>query len=81
MKHIRTITPAQGKYGGHRLTREDGRIEWICEHGVGHPIGHVTKWVNWMSVHGCDGCCSEPKVPKHFIHVHYKDGSCEQLTW
>lgn len=31
--------------------RLDGRVEWICEHGIGHPvIGFKT--------HGCDGCCS-----------------------
>ena len=41
------------------LIRGDGRIEHICEHGVGHPIGHVHKWVKWMGVHGCCGCCSQ----------------------
>lgn len=39
-------------------TREDGRIEKNCKHGVGHPVGHATKWEDWMGVHGCDGCCS-----------------------
>jgi len=40
--------------------REDGRIEWICEHGVGHTIRVPAKYVHkkeWYS-HGCDGCCS-----------------------
>jgi hypothetical protein len=41
------------------LVREDGRIEKVCEHGVGHPIGHLHKWESWMGVHGCDGCCSK----------------------
>lgn len=41
------------------LLREDGRVEWICPHGVGHPIGHISKWMDWMWVHGCDGCCLE----------------------
>lgn len=36
--------------------REDGRVEWTCLHGVGHPIGHLTNWAPWMGVHGCDGC-------------------------
>jgi hypothetical protein len=41
-------------------TRFDGRIEWVCEHGVGHTIwwpGYPEdkKW----SIHGCDGCCKE----------------------
>ena len=41
------------------LIREDGRVERVCEHGVGHCIGHVREWKGWMSVHGCDGCCDK----------------------
>lgn len=37
------------------VTRMDGRIEWICEHGVGHTIYSPTG--NY--IHGCDGCCTE----------------------
>lgn len=40
-------------------TREDGRVEKMCKHGVGHPIGHILMWEDWMGVHGCDGCCSK----------------------
>jgi hypothetical protein len=36
-----------------KIIREEGRIEYICEHGVGHG-NHV---------HGCDGCCSRPDFP------------------
>ena len=40
--------------------RMDGRVEFICEHGIGHTI-HVpekyTKDWAWWS-HGCCGCCS-----------------------
>lgn len=46
------------------IIREDGRVEQACDHGVGHPIGHVRKdgWVaSWMGVHGCDGCCYQAK--------------------
>jgi hypothetical protein len=38
--------------------RADGRVEYVCGHGVGHtvevPKGHegAGYWV-----HGCDGCC------------------------
>lgn len=39
------------------IIREDGRVERICDHGVGHPIGHVQVWQGWMGVHGCEGCC------------------------
>lgn len=41
------------------LIREDGRVEWLCSHGIGHCIGHVKEWKKWMGVHGCDGCCVE----------------------
>jgi len=57
--------------------REDGRVEWICKHGVGHTIAipyHLVKLAidhkskttrqNEMNVHfthGCDGCCGEGK--------------------
>lgn len=36
-----------------RNIREDGRIEAVCEHGVGHTI--QAKKGDY--VHGCDGCC------------------------
>ena len=42
------------------LVREDGRLERLCEHGIGHPVGHVRGWMKkWETVHGCDGCCFE----------------------
>lgn len=42
------------------VVREDGRIEQVCDHGIGHPIGHLYKnsWKNWMYTHGCCGDCS-----------------------
>jgi hypothetical protein len=38
--------------------RADGRLEWVCEHGVGHTV-----WFPKGSdaVHGCDGCCGKLK--------------------
>ena len=43
------------------IIREDGRLERLCEHGVGHTVGHVddtrlTERHIWT--HGCDGCCA-----------------------
>ena len=43
------------------VIRPDGRIEQLCEHGIGHTIGHrdLAKYDDpsiW--VHGCDGCCA-----------------------
>lgn len=43
----------------HIIVRADGRYERMCEHGVGHCIGHHVAWQDWMAVHGCDGCCSK----------------------
>lgn len=40
-----------------QLIREDGRVEKLCKHGVGHPVGHLKAWKEWMGVHGCCGCC------------------------
>ncbi len=44
------------------IRRADGRIEWICEHNVGHtvyvPKEQADKEAYWY--HGCDGCCVEP---------------------
>lgn len=52
------------------ITRMDGRIEWICEHDIGHTI-FVPKQnksdSSWWS-HGCDGCCKIFKTP------HIRDG-------
>ena len=41
--------------------REDGRVEWVCEHGIGHTISVPKKYKDdwaWWS-HGCDGCCDK----------------------
>lgn len=50
---------------------DTGRVERICEHGVGHPDpDDVAYWLasgktqSEALTHGCDGCCSHPvKVP------------------
>ncbi len=49
-------------YLWHTNLREDGvRVELICPHGVGHPSKKLSKpgWQDWMSIHGCDGCCTK----------------------
>lgn len=39
--------------------RQDrGLMERICLHGVGHPDPDD---INPDTVHGCDGCCADPK--------------------
>jgi len=53
--------------------RETGLLEWLCEHGVGHPDLNSCKTLDnrkgWegskgtWTVHGCDGCCSRDDFP------------------
>ena len=42
------------------ITRADGRIEKLCEHGIGHTIyvPEEHKDDDYWWIHGCDGCCS-----------------------
>lgn len=42
--------------------RADGRVELMCDHGVGHPSFNLTllhrgSWNQYDGIHGCDGCC------------------------
>lgn len=42
-----------------------GLIERICSHGIGHPDPDSAAFIEQSghddpSVHGCDGCCTEP---------------------
>lgn len=41
--------------------RMDGKIEWICEHGIGHTIAVPKQYAKdkWAWVHICDGCCKK----------------------
>lgn len=41
--------------------REDGGVEWICEHGIGHTVYNPNDWGKYNYVHGCDGCCKDIK--------------------
>ena len=37
--------------------RQVSRDEWLCDHGIGHPIPGEDHHGN--GIHGCDGCCIE----------------------
>ena len=52
-----------------------GCVELFCEHGIGHPSKQLTEfyrkgqrfsslWDTHNSIHGCDGCCSDPEFKK-----------------
>lgn len=43
-------------------TREDGRVEWLCSHGIGHTIYNPNDKGTYAFVHGCDGCCNNIEV-------------------
>lgn len=45
------------------LWRADGKLEWMCEHGVGHTVWHPE---GFDFMHGCDGCCKDVKVLKKY---------------
>jgi len=41
---------------------DNGLMERICPHGIGHPDPDglhyfVSRGIEGMDVHGCDGCC------------------------
>jgi hypothetical protein len=64
MKHKPILSELAEKYKQPQkrfIHRLDGRIEWICEHGVGHTV-----WYPEYSddIHGCcsGNCCGKLKV-------------------
>lgn len=57
MKTIKEIAKELNKPESEFLVRMDGRIEWVCEHGVGHTVYADPELGDWGWVHGCDGCC------------------------
>ena len=58
MKTIVQLSKELKKDESEFLTRSSGIIEWICEHGVGHPVEVPDNIKSWGLIHGCDGCCS-----------------------
>ena len=49
---IKEMAEKYGKPEEEFYLRADGRVEWICKHGVGHTV-------YGYSIHGCDGCCDK----------------------
>ena len=54
------------------VRRESGLLEYICPHGVGHPLfasatkvakKHKHNLSSWLT-HGCDGCCKSEEFQK-----------------
>lgn len=42
--------------------RSDGRLEWFCEHGIGHTVYSPNDFFS----HGCDGCCKNISTVDRF---------------
>lgn len=57
--------PAQ--WAVQQIFRDNGMIEDICEHGVGHPNrAWLEKYPSpHNGIHGCDGCCCKEKNEIH----------------
>jgi len=53
---IETMSKRYGRNQKEFVKRTDGRIEWICEHGIGHTVWYPK---NLSATHGCDGCCKK----------------------
>lgn len=57
------------------LDRLDGRIEWTCEHGVGHTVFAPKSMGKAGFIHGCDGCCKHIREVDAKIDEGRKDPS------
>ena len=54
--------------------RIDGRLEYICPHGIGHtvyapPILQDDGTYYRDYVHGCDGCCKNVIIPRKYQYL------------
>jgi len=50
------------------VIRRDGRMEWICEHGVGHTYSAPERLIKYGYIHSCDGCCHKsPRFKELYI--------------
>jgi len=50
-----------------RWRADSGKMERVCEHGVGHPDpDDAAYWERlgqgFRNIHGCDGCCRKPQA-------------------
>ena len=64
MKTIKQIAKIYNRPTSEFRARSDGRIEWVCKHGIGHTVyapaikqADGSYYRNYR--HGCDGCCSK----------------------
>lgn len=54
-----------------KIYRADGRIEWLCVHGCGHPDVRENQYKpevwnkikSYVGNHCCDYCCDEDDFP------------------
>jgi len=63
------LPKSKKQIGKHKLClREDGRIECLCEHSIGHtitaPAAYKRAAGKYWDSHGCDGCCLKDEFKK-----------------
>ena len=59
-KALLTFLKDNPKINPKDIKSRDYRLEWICEHGIGHTIWACNDDeldIHSDYVHGCDGCC------------------------
>lgn len=60
--HVMRAFPTHWRHGG-AFDIKPPHMERICPHGIGHPdpddVAYLRSIGEDVSVHGCDGCCSE----------------------
>ncbi len=61
---MKTMEEVAKKYKkGELCHRADGRLEWVCEHGIGHTVWYPKGFGSKAGpVHGCDGCCAKRNI-------------------
>jgi hypothetical protein len=57
-----------------RWRADTGKMERICEHGIGHPDPDDAAYWERLgqgcrNIHGCDGCCRRPRAYPVFMHL------------
>lgn len=70
---IHRLTDHNMRHFPQHFRMDNGLMERICPHGIGHPDPDALPFfeergIKGMGVHGCDGCCTGdgPPVPgKH----------------
>jgi len=53
-----------------KIIGDDGEIEVLCKHGIGHGKGR----------HTCDGCCMKQRSIDYLVETQHKKAKTEKFT-